>query len=139
MTGDHANKGRSGNAYRSQDHGEKMGSVDMLLGAETHGEGSAGGNQSCARVPSQIPTTRQIAMGRTKMRSARKDCAFQSKTRLSLRTGACDVGDCVDIWLAGSFSTISGLRSLRENTKANKLEPGPFCDIRSICPGCRWL
>src|ERR1700728_903852 len=47
--------------------------------------------------PRQIPRVRQIDMGRTKMRSAPKDCAFQSKTRLSVRKGAWDAGDCADI------------------------------------------
>src|ERR1700678_627825 len=47
--------------------------------------------------PSQIPRVRQIAIGRTKMRSARKDCAFQSKTKLSVRKGAWDAGDGADI------------------------------------------
>src|SRR5271169_131430 len=48
--------------------------------------------------PRQMPRVRQIAMGRTKMRSARKDCAFQSKTKLSVRKGAAaDAGDGADI------------------------------------------
>src|SRR5579863_1569104 len=35
--------------------------------------------------PRPTPNARQMAKGRVKMRSARKDCAFQSKTKLSVR------------------------------------------------------
>src|ERR1700691_971446 len=59
--------------------------------------------------PRQIPRVRQIDMGRTKMRSARKDCAFQSKTKLSVRKGAWDTGDCADISEASLSQQRDGL------------------------------
>ncbi len=81
MARHHADKGGGTNAQRRQDHGEELGLVNMLLGAKADGKGAAGGDQASAcGWPSQRPIPRQMAMGRTKMRSARKDCAPQSKT-----------------------------------------------------------
>ena len=63
--------------------------------------------------PTQIPSVRQINTGTTKMRSARKDCAFQSKTRLSVRKGEWDAGDCVDIFEAALSQERDGLSDIR--------------------------
>ena len=46
----HADKGRGPYAQGHQDHGEKVGFVDVLLGAEADGEGAAGGDQGGSRV-----------------------------------------------------------------------------------------
>src|ERR1700722_8437242 len=74
--------------------------------------------------PRPIPNARQMATGRIKMRSGRKDCAFQSKTKLSVRK-----------WLAGAEEAADILAFLKYNQPSCR-RVGTSIGYRGADPNC---
>ncbi len=66
MAGHHAHEGGRADSQRDQDHGKEAGVVDILLGAEADGEGSAGSDQSSTRAAKKDAEDKTDGYGKNK-------------------------------------------------------------------------